>query len=100
MLDRLNKIAFLFGLCFYVIPALPNALKPICPIVRCNGASGEIRSVNFPGNYSNQLDCVTRITVDQGYLVQLIFYVFETEYGSDIVTLYDGFGPMKQRIIQ
>lgn len=75
-------------------------LMPVCPVVKTNGTNGFIKSLNFPDNYDNQIDCVTQITVDKGYLVQLIFYAFETEFGSDIVTLYDGDATSKKKIYQ
>lgn len=100
MLNNIYLISTLFLFRFYSSLAGPISFKTVCPIVRCNGTDGSIESFNFPGNYSNELDCITRITVQQGYLVQLIFYTFDTEFGSDIVTLYDGFGPMKKPIVQ
>lgn len=47
------------------------------------GTTGYIASPNFPQNYSNQMNCLTEITVEKGNLVQLIFYSFETELGAD-----------------
>lgn len=46
------------------------------------------------------MDCESRITVSKGHQVQLVFYAFETELGSDIVTLYDGAGDNKKEIVQ
>jgi hypothetical protein len=57
--------------------------SPICPPATVSGTSGYIKSPNFPHNYSNELDCSTVISVEQGKLVQLIFYAFETELGAD-----------------
>lgn len=78
---------FLFVIGFYVYLATADldyfyGLKPICPPNHNDGDSGFIQSLNFPQNYSNQMDCMSRITVSEGNRVQLIFYAFETELGA------------------
>lgn len=66
---------------FKYLESIP--FNPICPQTNTNNTSGYIKSLNFPQNYSNGLDCYTKITVPAGYRVQLIFYAFQTELGSD-----------------
>ncbi|KAI6190196.1 CUB and sushi domain-containing protein 3 [Aphelenchoides bicaudatus] len=98
------SVFLIFVLYFQTDNAVPISklfgLKPVCPPTDLKATSGYIKSLNFPQNYSNQLDCSQIITVEEGHIVQLIFYAFETELGADVVTLYDGEGRSKKEIVQ
>ena len=54
------------------------------------GSSGFVASPNYPSNYSNNEDCLWRITVPVSYKVQLTFVSFDTEEIFDEVYIFDG----------
>jgi len=71
----------------------------ICPEQQFEGPHGYISSRNFPRNYDDEMECYQIIRVQEGYVVQLVFYVFETEKDEDIVTIYDGEGKTKKELV-
>jgi len=99
---KMWAVGIIVVLCFSIgISAPLDAISlQSCPVTNLTGTSGYIKSQNFPNKYSNQIDCVTIIIVEEGQHVQLIFYAFETELGADIVTIYDGFGTGMTEIYQ
>ena len=55
-----------------------------------NGLSGSIRSPNYPSNYNNNHRCSWRITVSNGYRIELTFQSFSTESCCDYLKIFDG----------
>uniref|UniRef100_UPI003AADEEE1 LOW QUALITY PROTEIN: enteropeptidase-like n=1 Tax=Centroberyx gerrardi TaxID=166262 RepID=UPI003AADEEE1 len=61
------------------------------------GPSGSFRSTDFPP-YNSSSFCRWVIRVQKGFSVQINFQLFETEEGSDTLSLYEGIGPDKHRV--
>jgi len=51
---------------------------------------GQVTSPNFPSPYSSSLNCTWLIQYLPGYTVYLAFAKFESEYGVDVLSIYDG----------
>ncbi|XP_046456998.1 uncharacterized protein LOC124204036 isoform X2 [Daphnia pulex] len=54
------------------------------------GTSGTIKSPNYPMLYPHLTDCRWTISVKPGSKVRLLFAFFETQEGSDFLSVYDG----------
>ncbi|EFX72247.1 hypothetical protein DAPPUDRAFT_227615 [Daphnia pulex] len=54
------------------------------------GTSGTIKSPNYPMLYPHLTDCRWTINVKPGSKVRLLFAFFETQEGSDFLSVYDG----------
>lgn len=57
-----------------------------------------IASPGYPGQYANNMNCDYYISVAQNMGVQITFDVFSTEDSYDIVTVYDGTGPLANEL--
>ncbi|XP_078685536.1 CUB and sushi domain-containing protein 2-like [Branchiostoma floridae x Branchiostoma belcheri] len=53
-------------------------------------SGGPVTSPNYPGNYGNNENCEWSITVPEGSIIRLTFDSFDTQYGYDFLTIYDG----------
>ncbi|XP_076456135.1 uncharacterized protein LOC143290513 isoform X2 [Babylonia areolata] len=93
-----EKFVVIFGLLLFVL---------LCHYAEACGwnttaLQGTVQSPNFPGNYSNNQDCVYIITAPAGYQVTLTFTDFDLEpHGScsfDYVEIRDGDGVTSPRI--
>ncbi|XP_066502418.1 enteropeptidase [Hoplias malabaricus] len=60
------------------------------------GPRGYFNSKNFPQDYDSDTNCRWIIRVNDGLAINIIFDVFQTEEGIDILYLYEGTGPGKK----
>jgi len=62
--------------------------------VDCNylltSTSGVFRTINYPGNYENDLDCKWNFLIQENIKINLTFNTFDTEGLVDYVRVYDG----------
>ncbi|CAD5231843.1 unnamed protein product [Bursaphelenchus xylophilus] len=79
---------------------LPFAVAKDCSTQYINNATiGLISSPLFPDKYPNSIECYHVIRAEnEDDIIQLIFYVFDTEDNADYVFLYDGEGENKTLI--
>ncbi|XP_072518296.1 enteropeptidase [Salminus brasiliensis] len=59
------------------------------------GPSGFFHSKNFPQDYDSDTSCRWIIRVDDGFAIKIVFEVFQTEEGIDVLYIYEGTGPEK-----
>jgi len=98
-MNKLFGLALFVPLCLPISNSLPLMPSPVCPQQVFQGPHGYIQSKNFPRNYEDELECYQIIRVQEGYVVQLVFYVFETEEDQDTVTIYEGEGASKKELV-
>ena len=67
-----------------------NALSTGCPPSISGKYSGRFWSPSYPQNYPNNENCNWRITVPDGYFVEVEFSHFNTQKGFDYLRIYDG----------
>ncbi|XP_064605711.1 uncharacterized protein LOC135470604 [Liolophura sinensis] len=52
--------------------------------------TGELTSINYPGEYPINGECTWKFDIPEGYLIQLIFHDFDLQDDSDFLLIGDG----------
>ena len=82
----LNSVRLISGVSYWCTSSLSTG----CPPSISGKYSGRFWSPSYPHNYPDNKNCNWRITVPDGYSVEVVFSHFNTERGYDYLRIYDG----------